>query len=61
MCKVMEDMRNEAAANAAMRKAMDIAISMINDGKLALEDIAKYTSLPIADVQKLAELQLSSI
>lgn len=61
VCKVMEDMRNEAAANAAMRKAIDIAISMINDGKLALEDIAKYTSLPIADVQKLAELQLSSI
>ncbi len=49
MCKVMEDMRNEAV-NA---RNVEIALEMIKDGKLSLELIAKYSGLTVAEVEKL--------
>jgi hypothetical protein len=49
MCKIMEDMRNEAELN----KAEGIAIRMIKAGKNSLEDIADYTELPLETVKEL--------
>ncbi len=49
MCKIMEDMRNEAAQN----KAKKMAIRMIKAGKMPLEDIADYTELPFDTIKEL--------
>ncbi|MCM1047653.1 MAG: hypothetical protein NC433_04425 [Clostridiales bacterium] len=53
MCKIMEDMRNEAAQNAELNKAKEIAIRMIKAGKMSLQDIADYTKLPFETVKEL--------
>ena len=45
MSKIMEDMRNE--------KAKEIAIRMIKDGKMSLEDIANYTELSLDTIKEL--------
>ena len=58
MCKIMEDMRNEAAREAAQRaeqnKAKKMAIRMIKAGKMSLEDIANYTELSLDTIKELA-------
>lgn len=54
MCKIMEDMRNEAAQNAELNKAKKMAIRMIKAGKMSLEDIADYTELPLDTIKELA-------
>ena len=54
MCKVMEDMRNEAAREAEKMKAISMARLMIEDGKLNYEDIAMYTELTLEEVEKIA-------
>lgn len=53
MCKVMEDMRNEAANLAAQKKAMDIASAMIMAGKYALEEISALCGLSLDEVRLL--------
>ena len=50
MCKIMEDMRNEAEQN----KAKKMAIRMIKAGKMSLEDIADYTELSLDTIKELA-------
>ena len=50
MCKIMEDMRNEAELNKAKR----MAIRMIKAGKMSLEDIADYTELSLDTIKELA-------
>ncbi len=50
MCKIMEDMRNEAELN----KAKKMAIRMIKAGKMSLEDIADYTELSLDTIKELA-------
>lgn len=50
MCKIMEDMRNEAELN----KAKKMAIRMIKAGKMSLEDIADYTELSLDIIKELA-------
>lgn len=52
MCKIIEDMRNEAA-NA---KAIEIAKSLIALKENTLDTIAKVTKLPIEEIRKLAEI-----
>ena len=46
MCKIMEDMRNEAAREAAqkaeLKNARKTATRMIKKGKMSLEEIAEY-------------------
>lgn len=58
MCKAIEDMRNEVAAEAtakATRETMiNIARSMIAAGKLGHDEIAQYTSLMLSEIQQLA-------
>lgn len=50
MCKAMEDMRNEAA----LRKSKEIAMRLINMGKLSYEDISEASGLPMEVIQELA-------
>ena len=49
MCKVMEDMRNEAVEKDRIRNA----IEMLKDG-LSIEKVAKYSQLAIEQVKELA-------
>ena len=54
MCKVMEDMRNESAKTAVEKRNIEIALDLIRDGKLSLEQIAQYSRLAIDRVRELA-------
>ena len=40
MCKMMEDMRREAARAAELKSARETAERLIKKGQMALEDIA---------------------
>ncbi len=51
MCKVWEEIREEAAK----ARNIEIATDMIKDSQLSLELIAKYCSLSLQEVQELAE------
>lgn len=51
MCKIME----ERVRDTEYRKAVNIAVVMLKDGKLSHEDIAKYTSLPLDTIKQLAD------
>ena len=53
MCKIMEDMRREAAQQAEQNKARKMAIRMIKAGKMSLEDIANYTELSLDTIKEL--------
>ncbi len=55
MCKIMEDMRNEAALN----NARETARRMIIDGELSLEKIARY--VPSLSMDELKELEAEVI
>ena len=50
MCKVMEEMRNETAE----KMKIEIALRLIQQGKLALEDIVNVTTLTMEKVRELA-------
>lgn len=58
MCEVMDRIAErraaEAAAVAAYKKAIDTALSLINIGKLTLEEVAMATELPLEKVKELA-------
>jgi hypothetical protein len=53
MCKVMEDMRNEAARQAVEKDRIDNALKMLKDG-LSIEKVALYTQLAVERVKELA-------
>ncbi len=54
MCKMLEDMRNEAAQKAALDSARETAERMIKKGKMTLEEIAEYVpALSFDDLKKL--------
>ncbi len=53
MCKIMEDMRNEAAQNAELNKAKKTAVHLIKLGKMSLEEIAEATELSLETVKEL--------
>ncbi len=57
MCKMMEDMRYEAALD----NARETAVRLIKIGKMSLEEIAEATELPIEIVKELEKqsMQLS--
>ena len=54
MCKAMEDMRNEAALEAAIEEKKEIARRMIMMGKLSHDEVAQCAGLSIEEVEKLA-------
>jgi hypothetical protein len=51
MCKIIEDIMNEAELN----KAKNAAIRMIKSGKISLEDIDDYTELSIDTIKELTK------
>lgn len=51
MCKIVEELREEARIEAKRQTAL----SMIEDGKLSFEDIAKYSGLTLEEVKALTE------
>ena len=53
MCKAMEDMRNQAALEAALERAKGIVNRMLAAGKYSLEEIADMTELSLEEVKKL--------
>ena len=55
MCKIMEDMRNEAAQKAELKNAREIATRMIKKGKMSLEEIAEY--IPLLSFEELKEIE----
>jgi len=57
MCDAFEKLANERAKEAANEKARDSARKMLENGKLALEEIAAITDLPIETIEDLAGLQ----
>lgn len=54
MCKLNEDMINEATNEAKYKNSVSIALNLISMG-LNLEDIAKATGLSIEEVQELSQ------
>ena len=55
MCKVMEDMRNEAAREADKARMIKIAQRMLNSGKYTYEDIADVLEISVDEVKTLTE------
>lgn len=59
MCKILEDMRNEAAREATqkaeLKSARETAERMIKDKELSLEKIARY--LPLLSIEELKEIE----
>lgn len=50
VCDILEEMKNEAAE----KRSIENAITMLNSGKLTLEEIALFSGLPIEKVRELA-------
>ena len=55
MCKIIEDMINEAREETRAEEAYQFALNMIEKGKLPFDEIAAYTGLTLEDVQEIAE------
>ena len=56
MCKAMEDMRNEAAREAAKLNSIDMASMLLALGKLSYEEIAQSVRLLTVDEVFAAEM-----
>ena len=54
MCKLLEEMRDEAAEKATYAKAIETARSMLADGFLTYEKIAQYSGLSLDEIKELA-------
>lgn len=54
MCKVMEDMRNQAAEEAEKRTLRDLALRMLKMGEFSYQKIAELSKMPVAEVEALA-------
>ena len=57
MCATLEKMRDETAKKATERTKVQLALNMIKDGNLSIDQIAKYTMLEVDKVRELATLQ----
>ena len=66
MCRLLEEMRNEAAAKAAVEAAVkakaegkiSTALNMLARGRDSIEEIAEMTELSLEEVRKLADKQI---
>ncbi|MCM1328694.1 MAG: hypothetical protein NC253_04560 [Ruminococcus sp.] len=54
MCKIVEDIVNEATTAATEKKSIQIALNFLALGTVSKEDIAKATGLSIEEIQKLS-------
>lgn len=57
MCKAFEDLAEKRANERVLEEKRDAAVRMIADGKLSVEEISRYSGLPISEVEDLANLQ----
>lgn len=61
MCATLEKMRDETAKKAAeqatKRTKVQMALNMIKDGNLSIDQIAKYTMLAVDKINELITLQ----
>ena len=55
MKSVWDEMQEEARAETAKTTREDVASTMLKDGELAMEKIAKYSGLSLARVQEIAK------
>ena len=55
MCKLLEEMRNDAAAEGNYEKAVSTALKMLARGRDSMEEIAELTGLSLEEVQDLAD------
>lgn len=70
MCRLLEEMRNEAAEKAKAEgraegkaegnheKAVSTALKMLAKGRDSIEEIAEMTELSLEEVRKLADKQI---
>ena len=56
MCKIMEDMGNEAAQKAELKSAKETAERLIKKGKMTLEEIAEC--VPLLSLDELKEIEI---
>ncbi|MCI7349556.1 MAG: hypothetical protein MSH60_02250 [Ruminococcus sp.] len=54
MCRINEEMVNEAKQEARQEKAIEIANGLIKRGTMSFEDIAELTKLSLEEIQALA-------
>lgn len=54
MCRLNEEMRNEAADVAEYKTRYENALKMLSDGVLPYEKIAEYSGLTLEEVRGLA-------
>lgn len=63
-CKIIEDMLNEAAREAARKaeklEAYNIALKLLQRGKDTLEEISELTGLTVEEVKEIRE-QLKTV
>lgn len=55
MCRAFEEIAFESAKEATHKANVAVAQKMLADGGLTLEQIAKFSSLPLSEVQELAD------
>ena len=55
MKSVWDEMQEEARAETAKTTREDVASTMLKDGELAMEKIAKYSGLSLVRVQEIAK------
>lgn len=58
MCKLLEEMRNEAIAEANHEKAVSTALKMLARGRDSIEEIAELNDLSLEEVKELANKQM---
>ena len=54
MCKIMEDLINEAVAETTENNRTEFALNLLRRGTDTFDEIAELTALPLAKVQELA-------
>ena len=53
MCKIMEDMRNEATVEATIEAYKVVAINLLKADKMSVREIAAVSNLSVEDVEAL--------
>ena len=54
MCEIIEKLQKESAAEATLKKAMEIALKLLKKGKDTVAEIADTTDLPMDTIKQLA-------
>ena len=59
MCKIMDEMMREAAADAVQEERYDIVVNMLTETELSKEQIARLAKVTVEEVEELEkELQV---